>query len=137
MESKDPADRQKAADAAVSEFGIKSGSKYDGPYYDEKLRVNGLTSYEGGITVTVGPTAYKSWSYLGSVLGHEIEVHVGQFALMAASGHDFSKGYFMREVEAWSYNLSPKNISRFGNTPEEVAHMKDRLDFYRAAAGLK
>lgn len=87
--------------------------------------------------MSVGPTAYRSWSFLGYVLSHEIEVHVGQFAVMRALGHDFSKGYNLREVEAYRYNLRPENIRRFGNTPDEVKEMQERLDFYKAAAGLK
>ena len=137
MESTNSADRQKAADAAVSTFGIKSKATYNGPYYDSDLRDNGLTQYNGGITVSVGPSAYRSWSFLGYVLSHEIEVHVGQFAVMRALGHDFSKGYNLREVEAYRYNLRPENIRRFGNTPDEVQEMQERLDFYKAAAGLK
>ncbi|MBX3692941.1 hypothetical protein [Dokdonella sp.] len=137
MESTNPADRQKAADAAVSIFGIKSKATYDGPYYNSNLQDNGLTQYNGSIMVSAGPSAYRSWSFVGYVLSHEIEVHVGQFAVMKALGHDFSKGYNLREVEAYMYNLRTENIRRFGNTPDEVKEMQERLDSYKAAARLK
>ncbi|HUD40521.1 MAG TPA: RHS repeat-associated core domain-containing protein [Dokdonella sp.] len=139
MNSQDSSDRQKAADEAVSRFKIESKSKYSGPHYDPGLRDNGITEYDGGITVRVGPTAYKSWSYLGYILSHEIEVHVGQFALMSALRLDFGnkRAYNLREVEAYRYNLRPANLARFGNTEEEISEMKSRLEYYKARAGLE
>jgi RHS repeat-associated protein len=129
MASSDPEDRLAAANEAIDFFKIKApGTRYD-LRYDENLPYRGLTRMEGGITVTLGPAAYVSWSQLGATLGHEIEIHVAQFTTLGPMGAKPGE-YRLREIEAYQYNL--RNAPRFGNTPAEIRGMQKLLDDYRS-----
>lgn len=76
--------------------------------------------------VTLGPSAYKSESWLASTLGHEIEVHWDrQFQILGS--WKTTGDYYFREVEAYKYNI--ENFNRFGNSPSEQEEYYRRLEF--------
>ncbi|MGA8276648.1 MAG: hypothetical protein WB784_00400 [Rhodanobacteraceae bacterium] len=128
MTSSNPDDRIAAAKAAIDRFKIHPlAGRYD-LYYRSEQGASGLTTYQGGVfsTVTLGPSAYVTWSQLGATLGHEIEVHVYENAMFG--GYVTNKQYNQREVRAYQYNLD--NVARFGNTLIERAVMEERLRHY-------
>ncbi|TXI73450.1 MAG: hypothetical protein E6Q43_05395 [Dokdonella sp.] len=127
MTSSDPADRVGAARQAIAYFKIKvPGARYE-LRYDGNLKYRGLTELNGGLSVTLGPPAYRSWSQLGATLGHEIEVHVAQFTVDGPMGGKPGE-YDRREVSAYEYNI--RQSSRFGNSQPEIEVMKNLRDYH-------
>ena len=89
--------------------------------YDPALAERGRTRWqvmEKDIRVTIGPSAFPSWSLLGSTLGHELEVHCQQnltlIGMMASLG---APSIAAAETDAYRYELA--QAPRFGLSPAE------------------
>jgi hypothetical protein len=94
---------------------------------DRKLKDRGQTRWHGNtITVVVGPTAFSSWSVLGSTLAHEIEVHAHQNIRMIRLGEAFGLPA-IRWAETNAYRYEINNARRFGLTRNEVQSIKNTL----------
>jgi hypothetical protein len=126
MRSSNPEDRVAAARAAIREFGISSDYEYV-IVYAPRLKFPAETY--PNFVVHLGPRAYESWSKLGSVLGHEIEVHIQQFA--KSGPWTSGKEYYEREVEAYLYNLDQRNLDRYRNFAPEIADFQWSLRYSR------
>jgi hypothetical protein len=74
-----------------------------------------------------------SFGLIGAILSHEVEVH-WQMQYMHMSTFEglgtYSQSWYMREVQAYDFELTRKNISRFGLTPAEVNAERAKRDFY-------
>ena len=109
------ADRQKAIDESIKHYGINmDGVK--SVKYDPSLAGDGITSKSGH--VTIGRAAFtRSVGWLGSTLGHEIEVH---FQAQAQKGNWWTdeQGTAIQEVQAYDYEL--QNAARFGLNISEI-----------------
>jgi hypothetical protein len=80
---------------------------------------------DGTVRVEIGDEAFLSASWLGSTIGHEVEVHVNrQIVKRVAYPPDDEQGVFIQEVEAYDYELASKD--RFGLSLEEVLIVKQR-----------
>ena len=118
-------DRIEQANSAIAAFKIE-GTGYK-LHYDPNFADSAATGPFGDIVL--GPRAFKSWSWLGSTLGHEIEVHWAQFKALGPLTGDQDR--FLRELEAHRYNLA--NAARFGNPFYEVArHRSYEQRYYNA-----
>lgn len=120
MRSSDPNDKIKAAIAAAKLFKIDD-SDYSYRYSTFKTTASAYVMSNNMITLY--SPAFRSWSWLGSTLGHEIEGHAG--------ATDFSdRGLWKSEQKAWSYSL--KSVSRFGNSPAEIVEIENAERYYNS-----
>ena len=75
-------------------------------------------------TVTLAADAFSSWSQLGSVLGHEIEVHWQRQILLRGWGNDDTH-LWIGEFEAYKYNID--NARRFGNNANQIEDFRFQM----------
>jgi hypothetical protein len=127
MKSSDPADRVGVARQAIARFGIKTHGIPFELLYEPSLSDRGLTTFEGGLFVRLGPGAYRSWSQLGATLGHEVQ-HLMQFTTLGPMGPKFGE-YERREVEAYTYNI--RSAQKFGNSQAEINRFHELHDYYK------
>jgi hypothetical protein len=80
---------------------------------------------DGTVRVEIGDEAFLSASWLGSTIGHEVEVHVNrQIAKRVAYPPGDEQGVMIQEVEAYDFELASQG--RFRLSVEEVAIVKQR-----------
>jgi len=113
-----PRERLSAARSAADHFGIDdSGVTYK---YNAHPRANpGQMSVNGELLLGAG--AFSSWSQLGSVLGHEIEVH-WQLQIVGRGWGNSDAQLWAGEYEAYNYNVD--QAGRFGNSASQVEFFK-------------
>lgn len=126
MTSNNPADRIAAAKAAIKYFSIK-GSQYKLGYIAEQKEVGTAAPFG---QITLGPLAYRSWSFLGAILGHEIEAH-WEMQFKVSGPYKGGEHRYMREIQAFKYSVS--NIPRFGNSEVEARYFTGYRDLYYRA----
>lgn len=126
MRSTIPEDRIDVARAALDAFGISKDFDFDLVYNPKQE--DPAATYPNFV-VHLGPRAFTSWSKLGSTLGHEIEVHIRQFAKFGP--YTSRREFLSREVEAYSYNLDARNLNRFRNLAPEIADYQANLRRYQ------
>jgi hypothetical protein len=127
-----PALSESSIKTAMMVYGIKSPTRFNGPFIDFKMEDRGLTVRKGVNsipTVYVGPEAFSSWALLGSTLAHEIEVHCRQNFLAIhfqnLAGFD---GTGMAEREAYRYELA--NASRFGLAQYDQDLIRGTMNYF-------
>ncbi|MHC9510882.1 RHS repeat domain-containing protein [Kangiella sp. M94] len=125
MASKDPKDRQKAIDEAVKHFriGLEGVSSLS---YNENITQDGITSPNYNNTqadVEIGPRAFvrNSFGWLGSVIAHEVEVHV-QMQMLNKKYWTGPQPVYLQEVQAYQYELD--QAKRFGLTKNEIKDLR-------------
>lgn len=126
--SKAAPDRHQAIQKAIQYFGIDTAKVKDMVRYDPDSKGDGYTLADG--TVRIGRAAFgKSTGWLGSTLGHEIEVHL---ALQVLDGKwrlgTGPQATAITEVQAYDYEI--RNAARFGTTPTEIAELQNRRASY-------
>jgi RHS repeat-associated protein len=127
MLSDNPLDRVEAARVAIKQFDIE-GSGYS-LSYDPTL-MSATANVDPFGNVVLGPGAYKSWSFLGSTLGHEIEIHwMKQMSVFG--NYTDTQDFYLREVQAHRYNVL--SASRFGNSPIEINFYQHWANSYYGA----
>jgi len=119
---------------------IATGRKMDAVY--KALEVYGINAshvkelaYDPGLagdaytwpnlSVRIGDDSFKSAAWLGSVLSHEIDVHIDQFRKMGDIEPKDLRLAVM-QVEAFDHHLA--TAERFGLSKDEIAEVKDRRD---------
>jgi len=127
MKSQNPRDRQEAIDKTIKSYAIDmKGVKF--VKYNDALEDNGITSKNGAVEIGKAAFLTASPGWLGSTLGHEIEVHIQEQALKGNWWVD-EQGTAMQEVQAYDYEL--KNAERYGLTKEEIKELRwARKDYY-------
>ena len=116
-----PKQRLSAAKSASKYFGIDdNGVLYQ---YNTNPRANAGQMGVNG-TVTLAADAFSSWSQLGSVLGHEIEVHWQRQILLRGWGNDDTH-LWIGEFEAYKYNID--NARRFGNNANQIEDFRFQM----------
>jgi hypothetical protein len=123
MLSPDPAEKLKAARAAIEYFDIK-GDGYT-MFYSPHIDDFGTMNLWGNLEI--GPDTFYSWSDLGVTLGHEIEVHLERQFKINGNYTDIEE-YYMREIEAERYEIS--NASRFGLSDKQLERSRDLISRY-------
>ena len=123
---------QASIDLALLIYNIKVPREVRGPTLDLQLIDRGLTHAfpsVGVMRVTIGPSAFTSWSVLGSTLAHEIEVHCHQnFAVILGLNLAHLEGTTAAERMAYIYEVH--NAQRFGSTADEVDAIIDTMMTY-------
>src|SRR5713101_4733525 len=116
--------RQRAIDEAIKHFGIDT-SKTKSVTYDPTVSGEAVTSSDA--KVRVGDAAFRSPEWLGSSVGHEVEVHVNE---QAAKGKWYTgpEGTNIQEVQAYDYEIA--NAKRYGTSPADVADLEKRRKDY-------
>ena len=115
-----PFTRKLAIDKALVLYGINTNG-ISAVNYDPSYAGDASTS-SGGV-VTIGEAAFlHSPGWLGSTLGHEIEVHYQTQAQQGRWWTD-SQGTAMQEVQAYDYEI--RNSVRFGTTATEIKLLQD------------
>ena len=122
-----PYTRQLAINKALTTYGINTHGTIS-ITYDPSQAADGDTSKNG--IITIGPGAFSgSAGWLGSALGHEIEIH---FQEQAQRGFWFTdgQGTNVQEVQAYDYEL--RNAGRFGLTATEIRTIREdyRLPYF-------
>jgi hypothetical protein len=62
-------------------------------------------------------------AWLGSSIGHEVEIHVNEQA-MKGRWYTGPQGTALQEVQAYDYEIS--NAKRYGTSPADLADLKKR-----------
>ncbi len=125
---------QNSIDIALEMFNIKvpAGAKY--PVLNPNLEDRGISSrlpWSEMITVEIGPSAFLSWSLLGSTLAHELEVHCQQnFTLINIMDALGMNGTQKAERAAYLHEIS--NAKRFGLDVDQQQLIRDTMDYYYA-----
>lgn len=128
MQSTDSGNRQKAIDKAIELYDIDM-TGIQSVKYDPNLDDNGVTSKSGNVRIGKAAFTTASPGWLGSTLGHEIEVHIQQQALKGNWWTD-EQGTLMQEVQAYDYEIA--NAKRYGLSEQEINELKfARRDYYR------
>jgi hypothetical protein len=121
----DQGKKQEAIDKAIKYYGIDT-SKTKSVTYDPNNSGEAVTSPDG--TVKVGDKAFSSPGWLGSSIGHEVEIHVNEQA-MKGRWYTGPQGTALQEVQAYDYEIS--NAKRYGTTATDLADLqKRRTDYY-------
>lgn len=127
FKSEDALSRIRAALAVMDYFGINYSGIICCGYvtYD----VNAQISPNGELDI--GERLFShSFGLIGAIMYHEIGVHWRmQFTQkdVVVDGI-YTQAWFMREVQAYDYEISDKNIHRFGLTPDEVGVERSKRD---------
>ena len=123
---------QKSIDLALIMFGIEVPLNVSHPLYDPELTDRGLTirgAFMEKIDVTIGRSAFSSWSLLGSTLAHELEVHCRQnFFFIYAMDMIGMDGTGEAERQAYTHELA--NARRFGMALRDEDLIADTVAFY-------
>ena len=127
-----PVPGQNAVDVAMAIYGISKPADAEQPIFDSKLQDRGLTvksSWFGKTQVYIGPSAFSSWSMLGSTLAHEVEIHCRQnFPLIFIKDQIGLDGTSDAEREAYRYEIL--NASRFGLNGRDTSLIAATVDYY-------
>ncbi|UTW45938.1 RHS repeat protein [bacterium SCSIO 12696] len=129
FESEDPATRQLAINEALDYYGIGSEGTVS-VTYDPKLTSDGIVDEhaDGTVGVRIGNGAFKrSVGWLGSVLSHEIEVHVRLQVNRGIHWKD-EQGNALLEVQAYNYDLL--NAERFSLSTSEINQIRGLRRYY-------
>lgn len=119
--------RQVAAGAVMNYFNINYGGIEI--IYAESLEANAAMNPNG--TLDVGPSLYgQSFGLMGAILAHEVEGHWALQMFRNTSLKMDNQSFWMREVQAYDVEVSPRNVARFGLTPEEVSGELNKRDRY-------
>jgi RHS repeat-associated protein len=117
-----PLEKLYIAAFVAASFGINMngmGLKYTGDHNaGERVGKNGI--------VEIGGNTFATRSYLGAVLGHEVEGHFAQ------PNHGFAgtnSGGWRSEARAYHYNIN--NFQRFGNTSSERTFFRTQYNMYK------
>lgn len=123
---------QESIDLALIIYGIRVPNDVNHPILDRDLADRGVTvrySFVGQAKVAVGPSAFASWSLLGSTLAHEIEVHGHQnffgIWIMDSLGLD---GTMEAERQAYAHEL--RYAERFGLKIHDAAMIAETVEFF-------
>lgn len=122
---------QESIDIALVMYGITVPSHVEKPRLDLAIADRGLTTLQGSkkLQVTIGPSAFASWSLLGSTLAHEIEVHCRQnFTLIRLFDLAGWEGTENAEREAYAHELD--QADRFGLTADDRFSIAQTLQYY-------
>jgi len=116
--------KQAAIDEAIKCFNIDT-SKTKSVTYDPSVRGEAITSKDA--KVKIGDKGFRSPEWLGSSVGHEVEVHVNEQAAKGKwyTGHE---GTNIQEVQAYDYEIA--NSKRYGTSPTDVADLQARRKSY-------
>jgi len=125
-------DRIKAAMAVADYYGIDRSGVYF--FYNDKLHLRAATIKDGPNgdgQLTIGPELFNvSFGLMGAVLSHELEVHWKlQWSLPGMPARD-NQSYYMREVQAYRFELSEPSQRRFNLSPDEVQSEQSMLERY-------
>lgn len=126
------ADRIKAAMAVADYYGIdRVGVNI---FYNAKLWDRAATLKDGPNgdgQLTIGPNLFNiSFGFMGSVLSHELEVHWKLQWMPPGMPARDKQSTYMREVEAYRFELSGANQRRFGLSHDEVESENSMLNRY-------
>lgn len=128
---------QDSIDLALKIYNIETPPGATSPRLDLTLADRGVTAISGLASkkqVTIGPSAFTSWSVLGSTLAHEIEVHCHQsFGLIRLLDILDLDGTVMAERQAYLHEIH--GAGRFGLSEDEVLGIQDTMNFYYPVAG--
>jgi hypothetical protein len=130
--SEKPPRSQESIEKAIHYFKIKIPSSVDKISFDPTLADRGLT-YQANLAelcnISIGPSAFASWSLLGSTIAHEAEVHANQnlvitriLDLLNVDGSSYT------ERLAYLYELN--QAGRFRLSLAERMEIIDTVDFY-------
>lgn len=126
------ADKIKAAMAVMDYFKID----YSGVSiaFKDSASFNARMNYSGQLDIAP-PLFGNSFGMIGAILYHEVGVHWQmQYMKMSDGLRDgfggYSQAWYMREVQAYDYEISPANQVRFGLTPQEVGGERAKRAFY-------
>ncbi|MBB3343133.1 FG-GAP-like repeat-containing protein [Luteimonas sp. RC10] len=122
MLSRKADDRLEAAREASKYFGIDDdGVNY--VYNSHRNAHPGVMLMNGDLVL--GAKAFSSWARLGSVLGHEIEVH-WRVQIVGRRWENSPQRLWAGEYEAYKYNVD--NAARFGNGVSDVEFFRREMD---------
>lgn len=116
----DSGKKQEAIDKAITAFGIDN-SNVKSLTYDSTVSGEAVATKDG--TVRVGDEAFRDAAWLGSSLGHEIEIHVNEQA-MKGNWYTGAIGTPLQEVQAYDYEIA--NADRYGTTKENLEDLEKR-----------
>lgn len=127
-----PEPSQESVDIALKMFGIDVPASATHPTYDPLVRDRGLTIRRGWFnraTVVVGPSAFSSWSLLGSTLAHELEVHCHQnFMMISLMDKIGLEGTNTAEREAYLHEL--RFAQRFNMDNFDYRLISETMEYY-------
>jgi RHS repeat-associated protein len=126
-----PSERTKAAVAVMNYFHIsQDGITCWG--FATWAGINAQMNPNGQLDISEALFTH-SFGLIGAILSHEVEglwqmqyMHMSSFEGLGT----YSQSWYMREIQAYDYELSKRNISRFGLTPAEVTAERVKRDFY-------
>lgn len=123
---------QESIDFALEMFGIVIPAGAAHPTFDASLADRGVT-IRGAMfdeaRVAVGPSAFESWSLLGSTLAHELEVHCQQsFFVIYMMDLLGLEGTVEAERQAYLHELA--NAERFGLDRGSRDLIADTMDYF-------
>ena len=118
----DSGKKQEAMDKAIAAFGIDN-SHVKSMTYDSSVSGEAVTSKDG--SVRVGDEAFRDAGWLGSSLGHEIEIHVNEQA-EKGNWYTGAMGTALQEVQAYDYEIA--NADRYGTTKENLEDLEKRRE---------
>lgn len=116
--------KQEAIDKAIKYYKIDT-SKTKSVTYDPKNKGEAVTSKDG--TVKIGDKAFSSPNWLGSSIGHEVEIHVNEQA-KKGNWYTGTQGTALQEVQAYDYEIA--NAKRYGTSKKDIADLKARRAAY-------
>lgn len=127
-----PAVNQQSLEVAFEAYQFKRDYPAPFPRFDRTIGDRGITekkAYENYKTVKIGPTAFESWSILGSTLAHEIEIHCHQnFLLITIADYLGLEGTTLAEQEAYLWEIN--QAKRFGLVPSETYLIETTIKRY-------
>ena len=139
LPSNKPPMNQDSIDLALVLFNIKVPASAKNPVFDSNLADRGITVQRGighEYEITIGPSAFTSWSMLGSTLAHEIEVHCNQnFVFIRVLDLLGLDGTNLAEREAYGYEY--EHSKRFKLTALERSSIQDTVEFYYPVKPVK
>lgn len=123
---------QDSIDLALRLFHIKVPKDAVYPRYNPRLSDRGSASRKFAsqkIVVEIGPSAFNSWSLLGSTLAHELEVHCLQnwtvINLMDMLGLN---GSMWAERQAYLFEIH--NAKRFGLNTKQIELIEATMAYF-------
>lgn len=124
-----PAGRVAASGAVMDYFKINYGGLQI-VYVAQLSAVANAAVAQDGI-LRVGPDLFShSFGLIGAILSHEVEGHWDTQIYRSTSLKQDNQSFWMREVQAYDMELSPRNVVRFGLTPQEVSSEMNKRDRY-------
>jgi len=127
-----PSIGQQALEVAVEAFHVRRDVDAPWPHFNQALDDRGLTekrAFEYSKIVKIGPSAFESWSILGSTLAHELEIHCNQnFFLITLADYFGLQGTNLAEREAYLWEIT--QAKRFGLIKSEAFLIESTLNRY-------